>query len=123
MKMLLDIIGPEVENGHGHEATLESEIAAYVKALVKSRTRGPEPRVAVVCLGPNDVCVNADELLRLQSKATALGWIEEKASEKNEAVSLLADIVLGDPNSVEDDKKMFRAIERAKKILAKNGTH
>lgn len=77
MKLLLDIIAPGVENTHGQEPTLESEIAAYVKALVKSRTRGPEPNVVVVCLGKNDVCVNADELLRLQSKATALRWIED----------------------------------------------
>lgn len=71
MKLLLDIIAPGAENTHAQEATLESEIAAYVKALVKSRTRGPEPRVVVVCLGDNDVCVDADALLRLQTQAGA----------------------------------------------------
>ncbi len=42
---------------------------AFVKALIKSRGGGIEPRVVVVFLGDNDVCVDAEALLRLQTKA------------------------------------------------------
>jgi hypothetical protein len=65
----LDIIATGVDQSSPQETPVETEIVSFVKALIKSRTRGPEPRVTVVFLGPNDVCVDADQLLRLQTKA------------------------------------------------------
>ncbi len=68
MKILLDVISPGIPQVSTHEPAVEAEIVAFVKALIKSRG-GIEPRVVVVFLGDNDVCVDAEALLRLQTKA------------------------------------------------------
>jgi hypothetical protein len=77
VKILIEVEAPCLDASHVYEPGLREEIGAFVCALVKSRTRGPEPRVTVFLLRENDVVVNADALLRLQSKATVLGWITD----------------------------------------------
>jgi len=71
MKLLIDVEAPGLEHFHIQEPDVPKEVGAFVRALVKSRTRCPEPRVTVVPLGDNDVCVDAAALLRLQTKAGA----------------------------------------------------
>ena len=71
MKILIDVEAPGLEHSNS-ETDVPTEVGAFVRALVKSRTRGPEPRVTVVELGENDVCVDAGALLRLQTKANCV---------------------------------------------------
>ena len=71
MKLLIEIDAPGIEHFHVHEPDVPIEIAAFVRSLVKSRTRGPEPKVSVHVVHDDSVIVDAGALIRLQQKAGA----------------------------------------------------
>jgi hypothetical protein len=66
MKLLIAVEG--LENFVLQEPDVPQEIGAFVAKLIKSRTRGPEPRVLVLACGENHVMVDVDALVRLQQK-------------------------------------------------------
>jgi hypothetical protein len=73
------------------DTALRDQVKAFTESLIKFNTKGPTPSVIVNHLNHK---------------------IPEPA-----AVALLRDIVGGDPESIEDDRKMARAIERARSML------
>ena len=73
------------------DTALRDQIRAFTESLVKFNTKGPTPSVVV-------------------------NHFNHKLSDPV-VVQLLRDIVGGDPESIEDDKKMMLAIERARELL------
>jgi hypothetical protein len=68
VKLLIEIEAHGIEHLHIQEPAVPLEIGAFIRALVKSRTRGPEPKVSVVVLGEHDVAVDARAHLHLQGE-------------------------------------------------------
>jgi hypothetical protein len=95
MKLLIEVEAPGLDQSHTHEPDVSKEVGAFVSKLIRSRTRGPEPKVTVLSVDTDAVVVDAKQLLALQSKANALKWLVEC-----------------------EDNKICEALERAKKLIA-----
>ena len=77
MKLLIAAEGPGTENLPAQFPALTQEIKSFVSHLVKSRTRGPEPKVEVIVAHDDAVLVTTQSLIKLQEKAAALRILVE----------------------------------------------
>jgi hypothetical protein len=100
MKLLIEVEAPGLEHFHIHEPNVSAEVGAFVSKLVRSRTRGPEPAVHVHIVPDGAVLVQADALLKLQSKATAMRWMVEARDEREakEAFRNAAKLIRNEPH-------------------------